>query len=411
MRLLFRIRGLLLPILLAGGLHAAEPEWVPGRVLAGRRQGVDSATVTRILKMHGAVIHGRLPGLGVAVLDVPEDAGGAVLSSLSQSGVFAWVERDYYAHTAAVPNDPSYASQWYLPRIQSPQAWSVTTGAASVVVAVIDSGICATHPDLSPKLLPGWNFLDGTSDTSDQLGHGTAVAGTVAAASNNHIGVAGVNWASTILPLVVVNGKDQAAYSDIAAAIQYAADHGARVINVSLGGRNPSQTLETAVEYAWSKGAVVIAAAMNDASDAPYYPAACGRALAVAATDANDHLAAFSNYGTWIALSAPGTDILSTVNGGGYSYWNGTSFAAPIVAGVAALCLAVNPALSNPALVSILEHSTDDLGVPGFDSYFGWGRINAFKAVTAAHLTLPPPPVGRHSGSAPSGKFGGVVKR
>ncbi len=208
--------------------------------------------------------------------------------------------------------------------------------------------------------------------------------------SDNHIGVAGVSWASAILPLVVVDQDDNASYSNIAAAIEYAADHGARVINLSVGGPKSSTTLQNAVDYAWSKGAVPIAAAMNSAAAAPYYPAACKHAVAVAATDANDHLASFSNYGNWIALSAPGTNILTTMNGGGYGYSNGTSFSAPIAAGVAALCLAVNPALTNAELVSILEQSADDLGAPGFDNYFGWGRVNAFRAVTAAEQSLPP---------------------
>jgi len=135
---------------------------------------------------------------------------------------------------------------------------------------------------------------------------------------------------------------------------------------------------------------------MNSGAAAPYYPAACDHAVAVAATDANDHLASFSNYGNWIALAAPGTNILTTMNGGGYGYLNGTSFSAPIAAGVAALCLAINPTLTNAELVAILEQSADDLGTPGFDNYFGWGRVNAFKAVTAAGQSLPPVGARRH---------------
>jgi len=406
MRFVCAARCLIFLLLPAGGLCGQEPpDRVPGRLLTGGRAGVDRALLDRTLKLHGVTVRSRQPELGFAVLDVPAGTVESVRASLVRSGLFAWVEPDYYAHTSAVPNDPSYVSQWHLPRIQSPQAWGVTTGAASVVVAVIDSGIYGAHPDLTPKLLPGWSFVHGSADTSDVLGHGTAVAGTVAAASNNHIGVAGVNWASQILPLVVVDEKDNATYSNIAAAIQYAADHRARVINISLGGPNDSPALENAVNYAWAKGAVVIAAAMNEGSAAPYYPAACGHAIAVAATDANDHLATFSNYGNWITLAAPGTDILTTTSGGGYSYWNGTSFAAPVVAGVAALCLAINPALSSSALAAILGESADDLGNR---NYFGRGRVNAFQAVTAARESLPP--TARRASPPGSGKFGGVAK-
>ncbi len=374
-------------------LKAADsPNHVPGRLLVGLREGSDPAVRDRVLRWHGATVRRQLPELGCSVIDVAEESSEAVLASLARSGVFAYVERDAYAHTAAVPDDPSYGSQWHLPRIQSPQAWSVTTGSTSVIVAVIDSGVNGSHPDLAPKLIPGWNFVKHSSDTSDVLGHGTAVAGTVSAASNNHIGVAGVSWASRILPLVAVDENDFAAYSDIAAAIQYAADHGARVINISIGGTTPSVTLQNAVDYAWNKGSVLFASAMNDSVTTPNYPAACSRVAAIAATDMSDQLASFSNYGNWIALSAPGTNILTTT-GGGYGYWNGTSFASPVVAGVAALCLAVNPALTNAAVISILEQTADDLGAPGRDNVFGWGRVNAYRAVSAAQQLLPPPAI------------------
>ena len=181
---------------------------------------------------------------------------------------------------------------------------------------------------------------------------------------------------------------DQAAYSDIAEAIQYAADRGVRVINISIGGAVQSPTLQSAVDYAWNKGALIFASAMNNSAPDPYYPAACNHVMAVSATDSSDHLASFSNYGNWIAISAPGVGILTTVNGGGYAYWFGTSFSSPIVAGVAALSLAVNPALTNIELVTILAKSADDIGPPGYDTSFGWGRVNALNAVTATRQTL-----------------------
>jgi subtilisin family serine protease len=370
----------------------AEPEHVPGRLLAGLRPRTDPAGLARTLAGRRALIRRHSPALGVATLDVPEEASGAILESLRQSGLFDFVEPDYYGHTAGQPDDPSYNAQWHLPRIGAPLAWSLTTGSDSIVVAVIDSGVYSRHPDLASKLVPGWNFVKDSADTSDVMGHGTAVAGTVAAATNNGIGVAGVNWRSRIMPLVAVDEKDFSAYSDIAAAIEYAANHGVRVINVSIGGRNSSHTLQRAVDYAWSKGALVFASAMNQGVGEPYYPAACIDAIAVSATDSNDRLASFSNFGGWITLSAPGTGILSTADGGGYSYWNGTSFASPIAAGVAALILAVNPRLTNAEVLAILQQtaelpanspSASKLGSSP-DSYFGWGRVNAYRAVLAA---------------------------
>jgi thermitase len=369
----------------------AEPEHVPGRLLVGLRPQADEATLARTLLTQRAAIRRRAQALSVATLDVPED-GGATLAALRQSGLFEYVEPDYYGHTAAQPDDPSYLAQWHLPRIGTPLAWSLTTGSDSVVVAVVDSGVYGSHPDLASKLVPGWNFVKSSADTSDVLGHGTAVAGTLGAATNNGIGVAGVNWRSRIMPLVAVDERDFSAYSDVAAAIQYAADHGARVINVSIGGRYSSETLQRAVDYAWGKGALVFASAMNQGVSEPYYPAACVHAIAVSATDGNDRLASFSNFGGWITLSAPGTSILSTADGGGYSYWNGTSFASPIAAGVAALILAVNPRLTNAEVLAILKQtaelpaaaqSASKLG-PSPDNSFGWGRVNAYRAVLAA---------------------------
>lgn len=367
------------------------PDHVPGRLLVGKRENVDTISLAKTLALHRATIRGRLAPLAVTVVDVQEDAIAGIRESLLRTGLFDYVEYDHYARTGAVPNDPSYGSQWHLPRIQAPQAWNLTPGDASVAVAVLDSGADPVHPDLAGKLVPGWNFVRPGSNTSDGIGHGTAVAGTIAAASNNGTGGAGVSWSSPVMPLVVVDGDDFAAYSTIAAAIQYAVDHGVRIINISLGGPQPSAALQKAVDYAWSKGAILIASAMNNTSADPYYPAACNHVIAVSASDSNDRLADFSNYGSWIAIAAPGTNILTTANGGGYGYWFGTSFSSPIVAGVAALCLAVNPALTNAEVVAILLNSADDIGSLGFDSLFGSGRVNAYNAVTAAQQTLPQP--------------------
>jgi subtilisin family serine protease len=363
---------------------------VPGRLLVGRKEGADPDAIEWTLRAHRTAVRREVTALRLSVVDVEESSADAVMDSLRRSGLFEYVERDAWAHTAAdKPNDPSYLSQWHLPRIQGVEAWAMTTGARSVPVAVIDSGIFGSHPDLQSKLVPGWNFVAGTADTSDTMGHGSAVAGTIAAATNNGIGIASVNWASPVMPLVVVDAKDFAAYSDIAAAIQFAADHGVRIINISVGGSTPSAALQSAVDYAWRKGSVIFAAAMNERTATRYYPAACNHVVAVSATDSSDRLADFSNFGDWISLAAPGVNILTTANGGGYGFWSGTSFSSPIVAAVAALCLAVNPALTNEALVTLLEGTADDLGPAGFDASFGWGRVNAYRAVLAARPPVP----------------------
>jgi hypothetical protein len=249
---------------------------------------------------------------------------------------------------------------------------------------MIDSGVNSSHPDLAGKVNAGWSFLTGTSNTADVLGHGTATAGTAGAATNNGVGVAGVGWQNPIVPLVVLDSTDYASYSNIASAITWAADHGIRIINISIGGASSSSVLQSAVNYAWSKGSVIFAAAMNNSTSSPYYPAACQYVVAVSATESNDTLSGFSNYGTWISLSAPGDYITTTDNNGGYSTWYGTSFASPIAAATGALALSINPALSAQGLVNLLEANSDDLGAPGFDTSFGYGRVNAYKVAAAA---------------------------
>lgn len=396
MRQSFRVYGLILFFLtsLSPALRAADRlDHVPGRLLVSSRRSADAGQVANALRRQGAVVRRQMGALHVNVVDVPESSSDAIAAALRKSGLFEYVERDSYAHTASsgtvIPNDPDYSLQWYLPQIQAPQAWGVTTGV--VPVAVIDSGIDGTHPDLAAKLLPGWNFVNNNSITTDVLGHGTAVAGTLAAISNNNTGVTGVSWGSRILPLVVVDANDYASYSNIAAAIQYAADQGVRIINVSVGGTTPSATLQNAVNYAWNNGSIVFASAMNDSSSTPNYPAACANAVAVSATDNNDSLASFSNYGNWITVAAPGLNILTTTMGDGYGYWYGTSFSAPITAGIGALILSVNPSLTASQVVNIIEQSADLVGgATGFTASFGWGRVDARRAVGAAQQTVVP---------------------
>ncbi|OGA00981.1 MAG: hypothetical protein A3I00_07970 [Betaproteobacteria bacterium RIFCSPLOWO2_02_FULL_64_12] len=348
----------------------------------------------QIYAAHGArrfgVVHA---GIRVHRIRVAPQHLEAVEQALRQDRRIRFVEKNFLGRGGLTPNDPGYAYQWHLDQISAAAGWDVSTGSSGVSIAVIDSGVDPDHPDLAGKLLPGYNFLSSNTDTHDVLGHGTAVAGTAAAATDDGIGVAGVAWSNPILPLVVLNASDYATYADIASAITYAADHGARVANISIGGASYSSTMQEAANYAWNKGLVVVASAMNNSSSTPYYPAALDHVLAVAATDQADGLASFSSYGTWIALSAPGTSIYTTHNGGGYAYWQGTSFSAPQVAALAALVFSRNPGLTNTQVVSLLENNADDLGGAGFDPSFGWGRINIGRTLQAAASTTAPPSV------------------
>ncbi len=347
--------------------------------------------VQDIFNAYGAVLIRSLPQIGVHHIAVPPQAIDAVATALANNPQIKFVEKNFLAESVLVPNDPGYASQWHLPRISAPGAWDISQGSSSVSIAIVDSGVDPTHPDLAAKLIPGYNFLGSNTDTHDVYGHGTAVAGTAAALTNDGIGGAGLAWNNTIMPLVVINSSNLATYADIASAINYAADHGAKVINLSLGGSSYSSTLQNAVNYAWSKGAVIVAAAGNNLNGANFYPAALVNVMAVSATDGNDNPASFSNFGSWIAVAAPGTAIYTTNNGGGYGSWQGTSFSTPQVSALAALILSRNGTLSNQQVVDLIKNNADDLGAAGVDPYYGYGRINAYRALAATPLAAQQP--------------------
>ncbi len=356
---------------------------VPGQIIVQERRDVDQVTVDRTVSQLGGQSRLRMHQTGHRVIKVNEAQVAAVMERLRQTGLFTVVEQDAWARSSGTPNDPNVGSQWHLNAVQAPDAWNTTTG-GSGLIAIIDSGIDPNHPEFAGRLAQGWSYLTGTSDTHDVLGHGTWVAGTAAATGNNSIGVAGMVWKNPILPIVVLDSTDYATYSNIASGIMYAADRGARIINISIGGTQSSSTMQSAVDYAWNKGSVVFACAGNASSSEPYYPASCNRVVSVSATDSNRAMASFSSFGSTIDISAPGANILSTSNGGGYQYVAGTSFSSPITAAVGALVLSVNPSLSADALVKILTDSADDLGTPGYDIYFGAGQVNAAKAVALA---------------------------
>jgi len=357
---------------------------VEGELLISPRAGVSDVDLEGTYKGHGGRKLRALSQVNVHHIQVPAHALESIERALSNNPKVSFVEKNFVAQANFAPNDPNFPNQWHLPKVSAPAAWDLTTGSASVTVAVIDSGVDPAHPDLFGKLVGGYNYLGSTADTHDVLGHGTAVAGVIGANTNNLSGVAGLGWNTTIMPLVVVSSSNYATYADLASAINYAADHGAKVINMSLGGTSYSSTLQSAVDYAWNRGLVVVAAAGNNATSAGFYPAALNNVVAVSATDGNDNLASFSNFGNWITVAAPGTYIQTTNNGGGYGNWQGTSFSAPQVAALAALIIAKNPALDNNQVVNLLKNNSDDLGAQGFDTTYGWGRINAFRAVQAA---------------------------
>ena len=345
---------------------------------------------------------------------------------------------------AMAPNDPFFASsgawgqafrdQWALQRIgfapigSGASAWDVETGASRpVIVAVLDTGLDYLHPDLHPRTvwrnpsprkagdpsgyaddLMGWNFVDGSSNPWDDDGHGTFVAGLIGATANNARGIAGINWNARIMPLKVMNVFGKGRAFDLARAIVYAADNGARVINLSVEGQQLTRTEQRAIDAAHAKGALIVVAAGNEGVDASdRAPASFERVLAVGAVDTNDRRPGFSNWGRHVRMVAPGVDILSLrarrsdfmllTGARGYKAGqsfvgagaqlmraSGTSFAAPMVSAVASLIWAKYPGLTNVQVERMLLMSADDVDAPGWDLQTGYGRLNARRALTAA---------------------------
>ncbi|HWS32322.1 MAG TPA: S8 family peptidase [Actinoplanes sp.] len=339
---------------------------------------------------------------GRPVVKVEEATDKATAVKLIRSGQRAddavGVELDAPVYALGVPagSDTYRAQQWDLGKIRATDAWQRTTG-AGVTVAVIDSGVDAGHPDLAGHVLSGYDALTGKEGpTTDVHGHGTHVAGTIAAVAGNEIGVAGIAPDVKILPVKVLSDSGSGNMSDTAEGIVWAADHGAQVINMSLGGTTKVTAVSNAVKYARSKGVTVVAAAGNSRREGSptAYPAADAGVIAVAATDSSDQVGFYSNAGTYVDVAAPGTGIVSTYPAakGSYKSMSGTSMAAPHVAAVAGLLKSLNSALTPDQIESALKKSAVDLGPKGADTDFGSGRIDAVAALDAAAPVAKPAP-------------------
>ena len=370
----------------AGGAHAAAPSqaaegWAPGRVLLAPRAGLSQQELGNIVAVHGGKAR-RIGQSQIYIVDLPAGASEtAVAAMLAHHPQIKFAELDRRVAPGFAANDPYVGSEWHIAKIGAPAAWDATQGAA-VTVAILDTGVDGTHPDLASQMVPGWNFYDNNSNTSDVNGHGTAVAGAAAAATNNTVGVAGVAGQAKIMPVRIADPSAYAYWSTVAQGVTYAADHGARVANISYVGVAGSSSVQSAAQYMRSKGGLVVVAAGNNGINENITPTTT--MIPVSATDSNDSLTSFSSYGSFVAMSAPGINIWTTTRGGGYQAWWGTSLATPITAGTVALMMSANPKLANSQVESLLYSTAVDLGAPGRDIYFGYGRVNAAAAVQAA---------------------------
>ena len=328
----------------------------------------------------------------------------------------AWAEPVYVTAlpgtVAAVPvSDPLNIQQYALDRMRVRDAWAIGTGGSSIV-AVLDTGIQFDHPDLQGIVAynagemgagkesngrdddgngkvddwRGWNFVADTNDPTEDNVHGTWVSGIIGATHDNGIGIAGISWRNKVLPVKIMDANGSGDTADLAAGIDYAVKRGAKVINMSIAGFPYTQLVQDAIDRAWASGAVLVAAAGNNRSSSPTFPADFAHVVGVTATQADDELTNWSNYGSWVELAAPGAAVTTTncnrCNGwGDYTAISGTSFAAPNVAGVMALMRGRFPTMTPQAIVDRLLATADDLGYAGRDDRYGYGRVNALRAL------------------------------
>lgn len=336
---------------------------------------------------------------GELLFNIPSGTLNKKISILTVPGA-AYIEKDSViqiphqdikeaanTNDALTPNDPLYAQQWGMPMISADKMWDITKGDPSVIVAVIDTGVDYNHEDLAAvNESLGYDFVNNDANPMDDNGHGTHVSGIIAATMNNSKGVVGVAPGVTIMPVKVCNSGGYCYSTDIADGIKWAVDHGAKILSISLGGSTSDPYMSGSTKYAVSNGALVIAAAGNSGMEQPSYPGAYPWVLAVGSLGFNGNRAYYSQYGNWMDITAPGGsddgisshDIVSTYPGNRYVYMAGTSMATPHVSGVAALYWSYNMGYTNVQVARMLLRQADDLGTPGWDKYYGYGRVDAY---------------------------------
>jgi subtilisin family serine protease len=341
------------------------------------RAGAPTGQVQTVLAGAGAVEIGRLDALGtIVVAPSPGKARGRVKSLLSSSGIVESVESDGLAHVTLTPNDPLWPDEWWARKVRAPRAWDVTTGTGGPVIAILDTGVAAGHRDLQGRVIAGRDFVNDDNNPSDDNGHGTMVAGVAAGRGNNSVGIAGACWGCRILAVKVANSRGDVKWSNAAAGLIWATDHGAQVVNMSFGHSYGSATMASAVAYANNHGVVVVAAAGNKGTRAKFYPAAYPGVLSVAATTSYDNLFSWSTRGDWVRVAAPGCAV-TTKKSGGWGSFCGTSAAAPIVAGIAGLGLTLKPGASRSQVINAITQSAAFV-----TSAIGGGRVDAYSTLS-----------------------------
>jgi len=372
-----------------------ELDVVSGEILVKFKPRTTSRNISAFNRLNNCRVLKRIDAIDVYKIEIPQDRTmDEILATYNSNPAVEYAEPIYLRNAFLAPNDPDFSKQWGLNSlsdvdIDAPEGWDVETGKSGVIIAIVDSGVDLDHPDLLGKMTPGYDFVNDDNLADDDFGHGTHVAGIAAAKTNNGVGIAGVSWDSRIMPVKVLNSGGVGDTGDVAEGITYAADNGAKVINLSLGGEGYDQAEKDAIDYAYDKGCVICAAMGNANSSNVMYPAGFDNVIAVGAIDITGSRAGFSNYGAHIDVVAPGQDIYSCYNNGDYGYQTGTSMATPFVAGLCALLLSRNGELTNVEIMRIVGETADDIASVGWDIYTGSGTIIVYSALSAVTAGLP----------------------
>jgi thermitase len=362
------------------------------KILFKPRPGTSRNTINKFVRELDGEEIGRIPQLNVIEIRVPEKAVTAVVKALSKRRDIQYVEVDTLEKLLIRPNDPLYAYSWYLKRVQAEGAWNMASGSGQVV-AVLDTGIQRDHPDFVGKIVGGWNSEDLSSNYDAVNPHGTMVAGVIGSVPNNGVGITPLGWNTKVAMVRVTNDPEGWAYiSALARGVLWAADNGYKIVNMSYRGWS-HPTVDDAAKYLRNRGGILVGSAGNSGHD--YGDNGTPNTIVVSATNDSDKFAHWSSFGMSVDICAPGEDILTTTINSGYAYVNGTSFSAPLVAAVIALMWSVNKDLSIDDVERILLSSTDKLSPEGWSPYYGWGRLNAKKAVMMSldYEKRPAPPL------------------
>jgi len=368
-------------------VSATTPRYVDDLLLVKFRPTASSREQESALRDAGVEPVRRIAKLNVTVVQMPAARRDAALVRLRSSSAVSFVEKDAVVERlATTPNDTNWPLQWGLRQADFPAAWDRTRGADSVVVAVLDTGVDGTVPDLQDSVRGGYNALTPEVAAADDNGHGTAVAGVIAARTNNREGIAGICWTCSVLPIKVLAASGIGDTVFVAAGIVHAVDAGARVITMSLGGPADEETLDQAVAYALARGAILVAAAGNAGTSTPFYPAAIPGVISVAASDQSDRLYSWSSFGDTVDVAAPGCNPAPSSTGG-YVQFCGTSSATPVVAGLVALMLSLRPAAARETVIAAIDSTA--LPIAGGIRH---GRIDAAAALAAFAGATPSSP-------------------